>query len=160
MRIAYLADHPQHIATVAGWIFSQWGHLRPGMTLEHSIQEFSRRAVKTQIPLTAIALEGEEVIGCVSLKDEEAITRPGLFPWVGGAFVREDWRGKGVGEALLEALAGLAADFGCTELYLSASAASDYYEALGWELFEQIPSEGEMVKVLVRHLAPEDAAQD
>lgn len=159
MKVDFLAEYPQFIETIAGWVFAEWGRLRPGMTLENAIADFRQRAVKNQIPLSLIAIEGTEVIGCISLKSEEDITRPGLTPWIGGAYVREDWRGKGVGEAMITAVENLAYNLGYDELYLSAAGAEGFYSGLGWQVFERVQAEGEDVAVMVRKLEEGDAGK-
>lgn len=59
-----------------------------------------------------------------------------------GAFIRPEWRGKGVGRALVEAVADWGRAKGCTELASNAmldnTASHAFHEAVGFEETERV----------------------
>lgn len=154
MHIDYLANCQQHTATIAGWVFAEWGYLRPGFTLENATREFRERAVTDRIPLALVAVDGTEVIGCINIKLSEDLTQPGLSPWIGALYVRPDWRGKSVGSQLLAFAENAAARLGIRALYLSATDALAFYERRGWVVLSRHFLQGEHVCVMLKHLGP------
>lgn len=64
-----------------------------------------------------LARDGDEVVGCAS-----AISYEGGLAWIGGMFVREPFRGRGVGRALLDATLAHARVEGATTIGLDATA--------------------------------------
>lgn len=152
MNVAYLADFPHHAETIAGWVFDAWGYLRPELTLAGARAEFEARAVKDRIPLALIAVDGEEVVGCLNIKEHEDMTRSGLSPWLGAVYVREDQRGRGIGLRLVRAAEDVARALGVSALYLSATEAESFYARQGWTVLERCLSQGEAVAVMVKCL--------
>jgi hypothetical protein len=67
MRIEYLADRPDALPTLARWKHNEWGHLRPGDTVEKRQARLAGMSNRDCIPLTVVALEGEEVLGADKL---------------------------------------------------------------------------------------------
>lgn len=152
MKVEYLAHFPEHIDMISHWVFGEWGALRPELTLAQVVSDFQARAVTDRIPLALVAIDGDEVVGCLNLKESEDITKPGLSPWVGAVYVREDRRGQGVGKALMLAGDEAARRLGVTQLYLSATEAEGFYQSLGWCVLERLNCGGEQVVVMVKRL--------
>ena len=111
------------------------------------------RAVTDRVPLSLIALAGEELVGTVSLKQHEDSTAPNLSPWIGGLVVDEGWRGKGLGAALLRAAESTAVMLEYAELYLSCEPeVEQFYARLGWELMLRTRSCGSEVALMRKRL--------
>ena len=72
MTIEYLADRREFIHTVARWHYAEWGHLRPGGTLEDRIARVERDCGHCQIPPTFIAAAGPQPLGSASLNYKSA----------------------------------------------------------------------------------------
>lgn len=154
LRIDYLANCPQHAQMLAEWIVREWGYLRPGLSVEQSRDEFLARAVTDRIPLAMVALHGAEVVGCINLKLDEDLTRPGLSPWVGALYVREDHRGEGIGGELLRKAVAAAQRLGVPRLHLSATDAEAFYLARGWQVLDRLHSQGEDISLMCLDLDP------
>ena len=154
MRIAYLADHPQHVDTATDWAFSEWAWLRPGIKRQHVRDEFLQRMVHGQLPITLLALADtqDDLLGMVSIKCHEDLTLPGLSPWIGGMYVRKDVRGQRLGEQLMRAAEQEAQRQGQVCLYLSAADAESFYARMGWEVFERKQFAGEDIAVMRKTL--------
>ena len=102
VTIEYLADHREFIPIVARWHHAEWGHLRPGETVEDRTARVERECGHCQIPTTFIAAAGPQPLGSASLIEHDMGTRPELSPWLSGVFVAPEHRRRGIGAALVE----------------------------------------------------------
>ena len=137
MRIEFLSDHPEALPKLAEWQHAEWGNLRPGDTLEKRMVRLAGMAKRHRIPLTVVALEGDEVLGSASLIQHDMETRMELSPWLAGVFVGEAYRRRGIGAELVRRIMSEAAKFKVPLLYLYTVHSEKFYAALGWELQER-----------------------
>ncbi|MFC5462667.1 GNAT family N-acetyltransferase [Massilia niabensis] len=155
-HITSLADHPAHAAGVAERIYRLWGrliHADTGMSASDFTEVIRSRAVTHRVPLTLIALAGDELVGTVSLKEDEPTTAENLSPWIGGLLVDDSWRGKGLGQALLAAAEAAAARLGYASLYLSCEPdVEHFYGRSGWALVRRTHSCGDEVALMTKRL--------
>lgn len=155
--IVPLARYPEHVDGVAERTYGLWGrliHEDTGMSLREFTEVIRGRAVEDRVPLALVALAGDQLIGSVSLKEQEAATAAGLSPWIGGLLVDETWRGKGVGVALLAGAEAAAARLGHPWLHLSCKPEVEhFYARAGWELMHRTVSLGDEVAVMRKRLA-------
>ena len=155
-QIIPLADNPAHAPGVAERTYQLWGHLiyeDTGMSASEFAEVIRSRAVRHHVPLTLIALAGDDLIGTVSLKEHEATTDEKLSPWIGGLLVDETWRGKGLGTALLAEAEATAVALGYSSLYLSCEAdVEHFYQHLGWTLMRRTLSCGDEVALMKKRL--------
>ena len=94
MTIEYLADYPDALPILAEWQHREWGHLRPGDTVEARRARLEGWCNRDRIPLTVVALDDGEVLGSASLIPHDMETRMELTPWMAGVFVGEQYRRK------------------------------------------------------------------
>lgn len=137
MRIEYLADRPDSLPTLARWKHQEWGHLRAGDTVEKRQARIAATSNRDQIPLTVVALEGEEVLGCASLIAHDMETRMELMPWLAGVFVGEAYRRRGIGAELVQRIMSEAGRLKVPLLYLYTVHSEKFYAALGWSFLER-----------------------
>ncbi|MCE5230200.1 GNAT family N-acetyltransferase [bacterium] len=150
LRIEYLADHPDFIPTLARWMHEEWGYLYPEHTLETRERIVTERANKDRIPLTLVAIDGDEPVGTVGLKINDMDTRPDLTPWLASLYVKETRRREGIGARLVEAIEIEAAKLGVTKLYLYTPKSESFYTELGWSVTERVEYRGDFVSVMVK----------
>ena len=131
-KIAYLADHPEHIHTVAEWIYNQWTD-KNKKTLDEVIGSFKKRCVKNKIPLTLVALAEDECVGTVTLYKNDLETRKELEPWLGSLYVSPSYRKQGIGEELTKQAIEVSKQLGFDKLYLRTEEKADYYSKRGWD---------------------------
>jgi N-acetylglutamate synthase-like GNAT family acetyltransferase len=137
MTIEYLADHPDALTTLAQWQHAEWGHIRPGDTVEKRATRLRGWSNRDRIPLTVVALEGNEVLGSASLIEHDMETRMELTPWLAGVFVGEPYRRRGIGAQLVRRIMDEARKLKVPLLYLYTVHSEKFYAALGWELMER-----------------------
>src|ERR1044072_4234087 len=137
MRIENLADHPEALPILAQWQHAEGGHLRPNDTVEKRMVRLRGFATGEQIPLTVVALDGDEVLGSASLIQHDMETRMELTPWLAGVYVGEQYRRHGIGAELVRRIMAEAARLKVPLLYLYTVHSENFYGALGWTLMER-----------------------
>jgi predicted N-acetyltransferase YhbS len=147
-RLAYMADHPTFIPTLAKWHFAEWGHLRPGDSIERRIIRLTEASRRREIPTVVIARDGEQLLGAAMLVANDMSMRPDLIPWIAGVFVAPEQRGQGIGAALVQRVIAEAKALQQPRLYLYTFSTEKYYERLGWELVERTNYLGSEVTIM------------
>ncbi|MEN6626182.1 MAG: GNAT family N-acetyltransferase [Candidatus Sumerlaeia bacterium] len=138
MKIEYLADHTHFIPTLARWFHAEWGYLYPERTVEILNGLVAERANRDRIPLTLVAIDGDEVVGTVCLKVNDMSIRPELAPWLACLYVDENHRRQGIGEALVAAIEKESARLGVNKLYLFTPSEEKFYAKRGWSVRERV----------------------
>jgi N-acetylglutamate synthase-like GNAT family acetyltransferase len=137
MTIEYLADQPGALPTLAQWLHREWGHTRPGATVETRRARLEGSCNRDRIPLTVVALEDGQVLGSASLIFHDMETRMELTPWLASVFVGEAYRRKGIGAELVRRIMAEAARLDVPVLYLYTVHSERFYAALGWTFYER-----------------------
>ncbi len=132
MQIDFLADNPAHIPVLASWLHGQWGHLRPGATLENRIEKLHSH-LRRAVPLTLVAHEEGKPLGTASLIESDLSTRPDLKPWLASVFVPPEHRKRGVGAVLVRGIMEVCRGLGYGEFYLWTPDRAEFYRKLDWE---------------------------
>lgn len=148
MNIDYLAEHPAFIPALSRWFLREWRDYYGDKTWEDVARTFDERLNKSRVPLALVAFEEDRPLGVISLLDESISTRKHLTPWLGGLYVREDARRRGIGKRLIEAAVGEAGKLGVAQLYIGIRKAEDYYLKLGWALVERMDYCGEEIAIM------------
>src|SRR5687768_14875761 len=128
MRVESIADHLDLVDTIARWHWDEWGHADPQGSLQSWAEGLRERTKRDAIPTTYVALDGAELLGSVTLVENDMSTRPGLTPWLAGVYVKQDRRLQGVGTALVRHAIRKAAEMGIKRLYLHTHSARPFYE--------------------------------
>ncbi|KFN51310.1 GNAT family N-acetyltransferase [Arenimonas composti] len=154
--IAFLADQPRHVDTLARWHHAQWGALYTDWTLADCAAELHDHATRHTRPTTLVAIDDAGgLAGSVSLVDEDA---PELAAtgdaWLASLYVRPERRGEGLGAALVRALVAHAAALGIPRLWLFTPEHANFYARLGWQRLGPFALNGTPVEVMSLALAP------
>jgi GNAT superfamily N-acetyltransferase len=152
VRIASIAGHPEHIETVAGWQWDEWGHLEPGNS--HAARVAALRAQAAcpgGIPVTLVAVDGDTVLGSVSVEDGMPAPRPRLVR----LYVTPVARGRGIATALVRRVMDEAAALGVPRLYLFTKGVRGLYEKTGWRVLEVRRADGGELTIMAADLLPE-----
>jgi GNAT superfamily N-acetyltransferase len=148
VEIEPLAAHPELVDVIARWHWEEWG--RPDSSIEPWAQNL-RRGGRDGIPITFVALENGRPLGSVTLTEHDMpghIGYESFQPWLAGAFVAPEARGRGIGEALMRYAVEQAEEWGIPRLYLYTEVARRFYEHLGWTTLDETEYEGGQVAVM------------
>lgn len=149
MDIRLLADHPGHVPVLARWHHAQWGHLYEDWTLEVAEAELRDHATRRDMPTTLVALEDDELLGSVSLVEEDAPElRNHGDAWLASLYVRPEARGRGLGALLVRAVVAFAADQRVERLWLFTPEHESFYARLGWRARESATLRGTPVRLM------------
>lgn len=158
MEIEFLKDRPEHVETVARWIFDEWDHVTVA-DMDAEIGIVRGRLNNDRVPLSLVALEGGECTGTVSIYTYDLDSRRDLSPWLAALYVRPDRRNRGIGGALVERTVSVARGLGIRVLYLHTETAAPYYRRKGWRrLFAAVNDRGEQTEVFNLDLRREGTA--
>ena len=87
ITIAYLADHPDTIPTLASWFRSQWPDYYARQTQADTERGFRSEALRDGLPLRLVAFNSGALSGTVVLRERGSETLPDFRPELGGLFV-------------------------------------------------------------------------
>ena len=92
---AYPADQPEAVPQIARWWFDEWGHHRPGDSLEALISRVQGLLNRDQLPIQIVANLENRIVGVAALKQHELFD---IYPdkdfWLGSVCVAPDFRGR------------------------------------------------------------------
>jgi predicted N-acetyltransferase YhbS len=151
MNIDYLADHPEFLRTLAEWQHGEWGHLRPGDSVEARVARLRNFSERNRIPLSVVAHEEGELLGSASLIRHDMETRMELTPWLAGVFVGPKHRRRGIGAALVRRVMAEAARLRVPVLYLYTVHSEKFYASLGWSLQEHATYRDQNIAIMTCH---------
>src|SRR5205823_6396754 len=90
-----------------------------------------------------VALDGGELVGTIALREQAIESHPEYQPWLGGLYVAEPRRRRGVGTALVGAGMAVARGLGYTTVFATTEVAAGLLERLGWERVGSLLHEGQ-----------------
>ncbi|MFT3890705.1 MAG: GNAT family N-acetyltransferase [Anaerolineales bacterium] len=144
ITISLLADHPNTIPTLAKWFLSQWPDYYVNRSLEEIERDFVTDAYRDHLPIRLLAFESNNLAGTIVLRDDGTEMLP-YEPELGGLYVVESYRGRGIATELVRAGMQVAREQGYETVYATTVAAAGILERLGWEFVETvIHSDGEL----------------
>ena len=151
LKLAFLADHPEAVPTIARWYFEEWGYLGAGSCVDEVAEKVRIYLNKDKIPLIILALKDGKPAGVVQLKYREMDIYPEKEHWLGGVYVPAKHRGKGLAAKIINKALDVAKSLGVTTLYLQTlNLEGGLYKHLGWAPVEQVNYHGLDVLVMER----------
>ncbi|WP_416306415.1 GNAT family N-acetyltransferase [Neptunicella sp. SCSIO 80796] len=149
VQLALLADYPQAITTIARWYYYQWGQTNPTSNLTGVEQDVAGYLQQTSAPLLVMAKTDKQLLGAAQLKIREMDIYPDREFWVGGVYVDEQARGKGIASLLVSDIIQRAKRAGIKKLHLqSEQLDGGIYTKLGFKPLETVIYNGHQVVVM------------
>ncbi|HSX50833.1 MAG TPA: GNAT family N-acetyltransferase [Cellvibrio sp.] len=155
LQIALLESHPEFFAQVACWHHQECERQGLKSTLALRQQRLVLHVKENAVPKTLIILQRGELVGCVSLvnytyRSSERMPKVSSDApvWLSNLFVVEAKREQGIGSALIDAAKHYAHDLGLSELWLSATDYTEYYQKRGWDIIRRTRLAGRQVNVM------------
>ena len=153
MHFTLLADRPEAIPQIAAWYFDQWGYLWNDTGLGDVESRLQGSLNQAELPLLILAIENEEIIGVAELTIREMDIYPEKEHWLGGVYVPEESRGKGIGSELSQQVLQTARSLGISTLFLQTEMLDGgLYASLGWATVEQVNYHGYERLVMKKNL--------
>ena len=154
LSFAYLADRLEAVPQIARWWFDEWGHLRPGDSVDALISRVHGLLNRDRLPIQIIAIVENRIVGVAVLKLHELFD---LYPekdyWLGDVFVAPEFRGRGIGSGLAMKIIEIAKSQGIKSVHLQTQSLNGgLYAKLGWEKVEQIHYKDYDAIVMVKQL--------
>lgn len=141
MRIVDLKENQNYLREIAILTQKEWGEK------DLSAQEFENKVshkIEKIISLLdneryckLLLLEGEELIGFISMFPTDGDERQELSPWYATMYVKSEYRGKGYSKILNDAILAEAKRRGFEKLYLKSELVN-YYEKFGAKYIETL----------------------
>ena len=152
-RFVYLADQPALLPILADWFYAEWGHQDPQSSPETMRKALAGCLNKDRIPLTIVQLRDSQPIASATLKIREVETHPQYLHWLGGVYVKPEFRGQGIGSSIVEFTAQVADRLNVRELYLYTRQHEGFYARLGWQVIEKPLYKGRTALIMKRNLS-------
>ena len=154
LSIAYLADYPQYLPAVADWVYTEWGHHNPALTVQDFEATFRSHLVRDAIPLTVIALWDDLPAGTASIYVQDMSIHPELSPWLAAVYVPVDHREKGIGSKLVGAIENISRSLQISRLYLWTPDKEHFYSQLNWSVVERLVHLHQKVALMTKAILP------
>ena len=154
LEITPLKNSPEYFSQVALWHHQECERQGLKSTLELRRERLIKHIQSESIPKTFIATINNELVGCVSLVNyaygrdsvRAKITETPL--WLSNLFVQPEYRNRGIGNQLIEKAKTYAQELKLTELWLTATEFTDYYQKRGWKISRKTRLGGRQVNVM------------
>ncbi len=133
VEIRFLADCP-HVVPAIACLQLMAIHSPENRDYDRSLTQYATRAERRdQLPLSLVAFADTLPVGSVSLVECDLDTHAHLSPWVASLVVWEEYRGRGIGRALMERVEDVGRSLGFPKLYLYTFSAEPLYRSMGWK---------------------------
>lgn len=132
VAVSDLRRQPQFRDAIADRVWRAWWRER-GTPLGELTAWVDSSLSADALPLMLVAHDGADFAGAASVIASDLAERPQLTPWVATVWVEPDFRGRGIGRALVAQAAAAAFALGFETLYLCAREhLHDFYAGQGW----------------------------
>jgi GNAT superfamily N-acetyltransferase len=138
IAIGFLADYLYTIPTLAIWFRNQWPDYHANMSQEEMEQDFLEDASHDRLPIRLVAFKSNELAGTIILRENGSAMPLGFQPELGGLYVVESHRSRGVATELVRAGMQLAHKQGYETVFATTVVAAGILERLGWEFLNTV----------------------
>ncbi|MDV0440058.1 GNAT family N-acetyltransferase [Xanthomonas sacchari] len=152
MDVRHLDQHAPELPQIAVWYHAAWGR-EAGFSLDDEVRQLQRAPDAHGLPRVLAAFDGPELIAAVQLKYREMDAFPQYPYWLGGMYVADPYRGRGIAGRLLAHALADAAKLGLGALHLQTEHLDGgLYARHGWQPVQEADSYGTRVLLMVRQV--------
>lgn len=153
VRIGLLADHPEVFRPLAAAYEREWpkwyGVYGDAMT------DLTDRSRHSGLPIGLVAVEGDTIVGALTIAERSVSSHAHLSPWIIGFWVEPGRRNRGIGSRLLAGALSHGRREGIACLYAATAAASSLFVREGWTPIDAGTSDlGEKISIFSKTLGP------
>jgi GNAT superfamily N-acetyltransferase len=130
--IVTIAQRRDLVPEVSRWLWEEWGR-QDGQSLEDEIVRVAARTSPLGPEQCFVLLVDGAPVATASLVRHDLATRPDLTPWLGGVFVKPDFRGRGFASQLVRAVEAACRAADIPKIWLYTAMAAGLYDSLGWQ---------------------------
>lgn len=138
ITIDFLADHLDVIPTLTKWFRAQWADYFANMSDEEMTRDFLEDISRNSLPTRLVAFDADRVVGTIVLRKQETEAMLEDQPELGGLYVMESYRGRGIATELVQAGMEVARQQGYETVSATTVAAAGILERLGWKFIETV----------------------
>lgn len=131
MAIYPISRRPECVEKVSEWHYQEWKHLYPSMREEDFRRDIRDSLDVGLVPGTWVLEKDRQIVGSASLVANEA---EALSPWLVNVFIREDYRGRGLGRFMVQKVLEQLAGSELRQLLLYTEDRREFYASLGWSV--------------------------
>lgn len=138
-HMALLVDRSSVIPRLANLFVDEWAPWYGPDGNGNAKSDLTECMNRDRLPI-AIVAENEDglVLGTAALKQESLGSEHGFGPWLAAVVVAPDFRGKGIGLSLIQAVEEHAQRLSFKQIYTSTNTANSIVEKCEWEPMQQI----------------------
>lgn len=132
-RIVFLAEHQQYVDELALCLEQVWSeYYGPGgVDAKADVKSWLHIS---ELPIVVIAQDASDtLLGAVALKTRSSLENTELSPWLSALLVKPEYRKRGVGEKLVDAIEQLARDLAYPHLYTITQTVNAMIIRRGWK---------------------------
>lgn len=141
MKIERSYKHPNKMGEAAEMIHDEFVSKQENPKNLEEVKNLFVDRSGNSLPIRLVALDAEEIIGTVSLVENDLSGRRDYTPWLASLVIKRDYRSEGIGKKSLAETKKLAKSLGYQKLYLRTEYAAEYYRKNGWTYLETTSDE-------------------
>lgn len=126
-----------HLTQLYNWYKSQWKDVDP----------FTSSKDGHIIPSPILAVEGEMLLGGLAFTRYKIPDESRIGLWINAVFVKDEYRGKGIGSQLIDAAKKAALYVNEKELF-ALTDIPEIYQKMGWVIINQ-DTQGSIVRICI-----------
>ncbi len=132
-RISLLADRSSALPQLANLFIDEWAPWYGPNGKGNAKSDLEQSMNHSRLPIAVVA-ENEfgQVLGTAALKQESLGSEHGFGPWLAALVVVPDFRGKGIGLSLVQAVEEHAQRLSYKQIYSSTNTSNSLFEKCGW----------------------------
>ncbi len=150
MRIDFLKNNPVFALRLAELCGNEWEHLYVDWDRAVALRELESQRADGRLPLSLVAIEGNELLGMVSLVFDDLPGYEHLNPWLASLFILPEHRSRGAGSQLVSEAEKLLVLNRVSRAYLFTESASSFFEKIGWSAMAKASSNNHPVVILTK----------
>jgi len=142
IEIANISERPGATDSLVSWNFDYWSERTPEVNLTdwENFYQLCLESRQFEIPQTLVGFEDGHLFGGVTIVNIDDIKKfPNYGPWIAALIVEENFRGRNLGLALMNAALEKIQAMGCQEVFLWTDSRDKWYSRQGWNEIHRLP---------------------